>query len=86
MCKGEGIGQARRKIGMGGWEEQSERTIYTLVLNSISAVMANFSHLAVQVSPSSMTILPNRIPRAYMFGIEITYAGGHTENEPEIDH
>ena len=44
----------------------------TLVLNSMSAVIPDFSHLAVQASPSSITILPKRIPRAYMFGMEIT--------------
>jgi hypothetical protein len=45
-----------------------------LVLNSRSACKSCASLCAVHASPSSMTILPNKIPRAYMFGIVITYS------------
>ena len=45
----------------------------TLVLNSRSQDNRCLSFLTVQVSPSSRTILPNRMPRAYMFGIVTTY-------------
>lgn len=45
-----------------------------MVLNSRSQTMPCFSFFAVQVSPSSSTILPKRMPRAYMFGIVITYS------------
>jgi len=71
MCENEGVAQAKRKME---WEagESKVNGRCTLVLNSMSAVTPNFSHLAVQVSPSSITILPNSIPRAYMFGMEIT--------------
>ena len=45
-----------------------------LVLNSRSASRSCVSLRAVHASPSSITIFPNRIPRAYMFGIVITYS------------
>ena len=47
---------------------------YPFVLNCISALKPRRSFLAVQVSPSSNTIFPQSIPRAYMFGMEITYS------------
>ena len=45
-----------------------------LVLNSRSASRSCVSLRAVHASPSSITIFPKRIPRAYMFGIVITYS------------
>ena len=46
----------------------------TLVLNSSSQDNLCLSFLTVQVSPSSRTILPNKIPRVYMLGIVTTYS------------
>lgn len=40
--------------------------------------MPVFSFLALQVSPNSNTIFPNRMPLAYMFGIVITYSNNET--------
>jgi len=48
----------------------------TLVLNSRSQYNPFFSFLAIHVSPSSRTIFPNKIPRAYILGIVMTYSAG----------
>jgi hypothetical protein len=40
----------------------------------MSALMPSASFRATHVSPSSRTILPKRMPRAYMFGMLITYS------------
>lgn len=50
---------------------------HTLVLNSRSQDRLCFSFFAVHVSPNSNTIFPNRMPRAYMLGIVMTYSKMH---------
>lgn len=57
----------------------------TFVLNSMSQAMCVFSFFAVHVSPSSSTILPKRMPRAYMLGIEITYSVQDEIYEHHVD-
>lgn len=60
-------------VGTSGEAAVSGRT-RTLVLNCRSAENPFRSFFAVHESPSSSTIFPHRIPRAYMFGIEMTYS------------
>ena len=57
-----------------------ERGLHTFVLNSKSQYNLCFSFFAIHVSPSSRTIFPKRIPRAYIFGIVIIYSGRFNQN------
>lgn len=46
-----------------------------MVLKSRSHANPCRSFFTTHVSPSSSTIFPNRMPRAYMLGIVTTYSG-----------
>lgn len=48
--------------------------VATFVLNSRSQKSLFFSFFTTHVSPSSSTILPNRIPLAYILGIVTMYS------------
>ncbi len=72
---GDGVVRAREEpLRRVSGKTRTEMLCGTFVLNSRSQTSPCLSFLAVQVSPSSRTILPNSIPRAYMLGMVMTYS------------